>query len=302
MRVGLQVNNFTWPTGQARLGEEFGAIAERAEQAGFYSLWVMDHFYQIGFHGSAEHEMLEAYTTLGFAAARTSRIKLGSLVTGVIYRYPGILIKTVTTLDVLSGGRAYFGIGAAWNAEESMGLGVPFPPLKERFELLEDTLQIAHQMWSGEDKPFDGKHTHLGRTLNVPQVISKPHPPILIGGIGEQKTLKFVAQYGDACNLFARMGDDVLAQKLEVLRGHCETLGRPYEEIEKTSLEHIRLSRDGVKETLTPPQVVERFAHLAELGFDQGIISLSRPTDPEVFELLGAEVIPEVEKIRPAGR
>ena len=302
MRVGLQVNNFTWPTGQARLGEEFGAIAERAEQAGFYSLWVMDHFYQIGNLGPAEHEMLEAYTTLGFAAGRTSRIKLGALVTGVTYRYPGLLIKTVTTLDVLSGGRAYFGIGAAWNGQEHEGLGVPFPDTKERFEWLEDTLQIAHQMWSGEDKPFDGKRAHLGRTLNSPQAITKPHPPILIGGTGEQKTLRFVAQYGDACNLFARMGDDILKQKLDILRGHCEKVGRPYEEIEKTSLDHIRLSRDGVKETLTPPQVIEQFAHLAELGFDQGIISLSRPTDPEAFELLGAEIIPEVEKIRPAGR
>jgi F420-dependent oxidoreductase-like protein len=262
----------------------------------------MDHFYQIGNLGPAEHEMLEAYTTLGFAAGRTSRIKLGSLVTGVTYRYPGLLIKTVTTLDVLSGGRAYFGIGAAWNGQEHEGLGVPFPETKERFEWLEDTLQIAHQMWSGEDKPFDGKRAHLGRSLNSPQAITKPHPPILIGGTGEQKTLKFVAQYGDACNLFARMGDDILKRKLDILRGHCEKVGRPYEEIEKTSLDHIRLSRDGVKETLTPPQVVERFAHLAELGFDQGIISLSRPTDPEAFELLGAEVIPEVEKIRPAGR
>jgi F420-dependent oxidoreductase-like protein len=302
MRVGLQVNDFTWPTGQARLGEEFGATAERAEQAGFYSLWVMDHFYQIGSLGPAEHEMLEAYTTLGFAAGRTSRIKLGTMVTGITYRYPGILIKTVTTLDVLSGGRAYFGVGAAWNEEEHVGLGVPFPPLKERFEWLEDTLQIAHQMWSGADKPFDGKHTHLGRTLNSPQVIAKPHPPILIGGTGEQKTLRLVAQYGDACNLFARMGDDILKHKLDVLRGHCEKLGRPYEEIEKTSLDSMRISRDGANGSLTPAQAIERIAHMASLGFDQAIISVRPVTDPAVFELLGAEIIPEVEKIRPAGR
>jgi F420-dependent oxidoreductase-like protein len=302
MRVGLQVNDFTWPTGQARLGEEFGAIAERAEQAGFYSLWVMDHFYQIGGLGPAEHEMLEAYTTLGFAAGRTSRIKLGTMVTGITYRYPGILIKTVTTLDVLSGGRAYFGVGAAWNEEEHVGLGVPFPPLKERFEWLEDTLQLAHQMWSGEDKPFEGKHAHLGRTLNSPQVISKPHPPILIGGTGEQKTLKFVAQYGDACNLFARMGDDIVTHKLDVLRGHCEALGRPYEEIEKTSLDSMRISRDGADGSLTPAQAIERFAHMASLGFDQALISVRPVTDPVTFELLGAEIIPEVEKMRPAGR
>src|SRR5215831_12059738 len=184
MRVGLQVNNFTWPTGQARIGEEFGAIAERAEQAGFYSLWVMDHFYQIGTLGPAEHEMLEAYTTLGFAAGRTSRIKLGSLVTGVTYRHPGLLIKTVTTLDVLSGGRAYLGIGAAWNGQEAQGLGVPFPPTKERFEMLEEALQIARQMWSGTVAPYHGKHYHLAETLNSPQALTKPHPPILIGGMG----------------------------------------------------------------------------------------------------------------------
>jgi F420-dependent oxidoreductase-like protein len=302
MRVGLQVNDFTWPTGQARLGEEFGAIAERAEQAGFYSLWVMDHFYQIGGLGPAEHEMLEAYTTLGFAAGRTSRIKLGTMVTGITYRYPGVLIKTVTTLDVLSGGRAYFGVGAAWNEEEHVGLDVPFPPLKERFERLEDTLRLAHQMWSGEDKPFEGKHAHLARTLNSPQVISKPHPPILIGGTGEQKTLKFVAQYGDACNLFARMGDDIVTHKLNVLRGHCEALGRPYEEIEKTSLDSMRISRDGADGSLTPAQAIERFAHMAELGFDQALISVRPVTDPVTFELLGAEIIPEVEKMRPAGR
>jgi F420-dependent oxidoreductase-like protein len=302
MRVGLQVNDFTWPTGQARLGEEFGAIAERAEQAGFYSLWVMDHFYQIGGLGPAEHEMLEGYTTLGFAAGRTSRIKLGTMVTGITYRYPGILIKTVTTLDVLSGGRAYFGVGAAWNEEEHVGLDVPFPPLKERFERLEDTLRLAHQMWSGEDKPFDGKQTHLARTLNSPQVISKPHPPILIGGTGEQKTLKFVAQYGDACNLFARMGDDIVTHKLDVLRGHCEALGRPYEEIEKTSLDSMRISRDGADGSLTPAQAIERFAHMASLGFDQALISVRPVTDPVTFELLGAEIIPEVEKMRPAGR
>src|SRR6476469_8359308 len=161
MRVGLQVNNFTWTTGQARLGEEFGAIAERAERAGFYSLWVMDHFYQIGNLGPAEHEMLEAYTTLGFAAGRTSRIKLGALVTGVTYRYPGLLIKTVTTLDVLSGGRAWLGIGAAWNEEEHRGLGVPFPSTSERFEQLEETLRIAHQMWAGDESAFAGEHYRL---------------------------------------------------------------------------------------------------------------------------------------------
>jgi F420-dependent oxidoreductase-like protein len=302
MRMGLQVPSFTWPSGPAKLGEDFGTLAERADAAGFYSFWVMDHFFQIGIVGPPEQEMLEGYTALSFAAGRTSRIKLGTMVTGVTYRYPGILVKTVTTLDVLSGGRAYFGVGAAWNEEEHSGLGVPFPPLKERFERLEELLQIALQMWSGEAKPYEGKFNHLTRTLNSPQALSKPHPPILIGGTGEQKTLRLVAQYGDGCNLFARLGDDELRRKLDVLRAHCERLGRPYTDIEKTSLDHARLSRDGKNGSLTPQALVEECAHLGELGFDQAIISLSRPTDPAVFELLATDVIPAVAKLPTAGR
>src|SRR5581483_6492293 len=231
MRVGLQVPSFTWPNGQSQLGDTFGLIAERAEHAGLYSLWVMDHFFQIRGVGPAENEMLEGWSALAFAAGRTNRIKLGTMVTGVTYRYPGILVKTATTLDVLSHGRAYFGIGAAWNEEEHNGLGVPFPPLKERFERLEETLQIALQMWSGDEKPYQGKHYQLARPLNSPQSIQKPHPPILIGGTGERKTLRMVAQYGDACNLFLRLGKDELKRKLDVLREHCAALGRPYEAI-----------------------------------------------------------------------
>src|SRR5947199_3868821 len=178
MRLGLQVPNFTWPNGQSQLGHTFGHIAERADKAGLYSMWVMDHFFQIRGVGPATNEMLEGWSALAFAAGRTNRIRLGTMVTGVTYRYPGILVKTATTLDVLSGGRAYLGIGAAWNEEEKTGLGVPFPPLKERFELLEETLQLAHQMWSGEAKPFESKHLHLAEALNVPNVVQQPHPPI----------------------------------------------------------------------------------------------------------------------------
>src|SRR5437867_8956027 len=203
MRVGLQVPNFTWPTGQSQLGPTFAQIAERAEQAGFYSMWVMDHFFQIPNVGPAENEMLEGWTALAFAAGHSSRIKLGTMVTGVTYRYPGLLVKTATTLDVLSSGRSYFGIGAAWNEEEHRGLGVPFPPIAERFERLEETLQIALQMWSGEDKAYEGKYYQLSRPLNSPQAVQRPHPPILIGGSGERKTLRLIAKYGDACNLFA---------------------------------------------------------------------------------------------------
>src|SRR5579875_1383457 len=181
MRIGLQVTNFTWPNHQESLGETFGLIAQRAERAGLFSFWVMDHFFQIPGVGPAEHEMLEGYSALAFAAAQTNRIKLGTMVTGVTYRHPGLLVKSVTTLDVLSGGRAYLGIGAAWNEQESLGLGVPFPPLAERFARLEEALQIAHQMWSGTVAPYTGTYYQLAQTLNSPAALSTPHPPILIG-------------------------------------------------------------------------------------------------------------------------
>jgi F420-dependent oxidoreductase-like protein len=302
MRLGLQVPNFTWPNGQANLGDTFGLIAERAERAGLYSMWVMDHFFQIPSVGPSENEMLEGYSALSFAAGRTNRIKLGTMVTGVTYRHPGILVKTVTTLDVLSHGRAYLGIGAAWNEEEHRGLGVPFPPLAERFERLEEALQIALQMWAGDEKPYEGKHYRLARPLNSPQAVQKPHPPILIGGTGERKTLRLVAQYGDACNLFARLGKDQLQHKLDILRDHCQSVGRPYEQIEKTTLDSFSLTRDGRDGTTTPAEAIERFAELAAMGIDQAIFSLRNVYDLEPFDLLATEVVPAVEKIPVAGR
>ncbi len=302
MRLGLQVPNYTWPNGQSQLGDTFALIAERAERAGFYSMWVMDHFFQIRGVGPAENEMLEGWTALAFAAGRTNRIKLGTMVTGVTYRYPGILVKTATTLDVLSHGRAYFGIGAAWNEEEHRGLGVPFPPLAERFERLEETLQIAHQMWAGDDKPYEGKHYHLARPLNSPQSVQRPHPPILIGGSGERKTLRLVAQYGDACNLFARLGKDELQHKLDVLREHCQAMNRPYEQIEKTTLDWLPITRDGRDGSLTPRAAIDYFANLAAFGIDQAIFSMPNVYDLEPFDLLATEIIPEVTKIQVAGR
>jgi F420-dependent oxidoreductase-like protein len=302
MRMGLQVPDFTWEGGASQLGDTFAQIARRAERAGFYSFWVMDHFFQIGMVGPAEHEMLEGYTALAFAAGQTNHIKLGTMVTGVTYRHPGILVKTVTTLDVLSHGRAYLGIGAAWNEEEHQGLGVPFPPVGERFERLEETLKIAHQMWDGNEQPVEGKHYQLSRPLNSPQAIQHPHPPILIGGTGERKTLRFVAQYGDACNLFARLGADELRRKFDVLREHCAAVGRPYAEIEKTTLDHLYLTRDGREGSITPAQFVEECGRLAEMGVDQAIVSLRHVTDPATFDLLAESVIPEVEKIEVAGR
>jgi F420-dependent oxidoreductase-like protein len=302
MRLGLQVPNFTWPNGQASLGDTFGLIAQRADRAGLYSLWVMDHFFQIPTVGPAEGEMLEGWSALAFAAGRTNHIKLGTMVTGVTYRHPGILAKTATTLDVLSHGRSYLGIGAAWNEQEHKGLGVPFPPVSERFERLEETLKIIHQMWSGNEEPFNGKYYHLERLLNSPQPVQKPHPPILIGGTGERKTLRLVAQYADACNLFARLSKDELRRKLQVLREHCAAVGRPYEQIEKTTLDSLTITRDGRDGSLTPTQAIEQFAELASLGIDQAIFSLRNVHELEPFDLLMTEIVPAVSKIVPAGR
>jgi F420-dependent oxidoreductase-like protein len=245
--------------------------------------------------------MLEGYTALGFIAGQTSRIMLGTMVTGVTYRYPGILVKTATTLDVLSGGRTYFGVGAAWNEREHVGLGVPFPPLKERFERLEETLQIAHQMWSGEVGRYEGKHYRLAETLNSPQVLSRPHPPVMIGGGGEQKTLRFVAKYGDACNIFMRMGGDVVRHKFDVLREHCEAEGRPYEDIEKTTLDRMLVTRDGREGSMSPQQALDYFGRAAEMGVDQAIFSMPNVSEPDAFEAI-AEISPEIHRIPVAGR
>jgi alkanesulfonate monooxygenase SsuD/methylene tetrahydromethanopterin reductase-like flavin-dependent oxidoreductase (luciferase family) len=224
------------------------------------------------------------------------------MVTGVTYRYPGILIKTATTLDVLSNGRAYFGVGAAWNEEEHRGLGVPFPPLAERFERLEETLQIAQRMWGKDENPYIGKHYRLERPLNSPQAVQQPHPPILVGGGGERKTLRLVARYADACNLFAHHDLGILRHKLDVLRGHCEAVGRPYERIEKTSLGRIHLTQDGRDGSLTPAAAIEHFAALAKLGIDHAIFSMPNVQEQEPFELLASEVIPAVQKIPVTGR
>lgn len=301
MKLGLQVNNFTWEGEPHSIGPTFGSIGRNAEAAGFDSLWVMDHFFQIPGLGQAEEPMLEGYTGLSFIAGQTSSIKLGTMVTGATYRNPGILIKTATTLDVLSGGRAYFGVGAGWFEREHLGLGVTFPPLKERFERLEETLQIAHLMWSDEVTQFSGKHFQMAETLNSPQSITRPHPPILIGGTGETKTLRFVAKYGDACNLFARLGDDALKHKLDVLREHCRNEGRPYEEIEKTSLDRLFVTRDGSEGSVSPQQAIDQFAHLAEMGFDHALISLPNVSDPDAFEVFH-EIAAAVHAMPVAGR
>ncbi|HSU74144.1 MAG TPA: LLM class F420-dependent oxidoreductase, partial [Terrabacter sp.] len=231
MDLGLHLADFTWSGGSETFVDDLVRTAKTAEDVGFTKLSVMDHVWQIRGVGPKEHEMLEAYTALGFLAAVTERVQLLAWVTAAIYREPGLLAKEVTTLDVLSGGRAMLGIGAAWNEEECVGLGLPFPPTAERFERLEETLQICLQMWSDSDEPYAGRHYQLGSTLNSPQSVQRPHPPILIGGGGEKKTLRMVAQYAQACNLF---DSPELGHKLDVLRGHCDALGRDYDEIEKT--------------------------------------------------------------------
>jgi F420-dependent oxidoreductase-like protein len=296
MRIGLQIPNFTWPGGHEAIAPTLANIARTADQAGFASLWVMDHFFQIGGRsaaaglGPAEDEMLEGYSVLNYLAGLTKNVKLGTLVTGVIYRYPGILVKTVTTLDVLSGGRAYLGIGAAWFEREALGLGVPYPSTSERFERLEEALQIAHQMWSDNSGPYAGKHYRLAETLSNPQPLTRPHPPILIGGAGEQKTLRLVAQYADACNLFARMGDDVVRAKLEVLQRHCDAVGRDYATIEKTTLDTAYLA-PGQQ---SPTDIIAQCRSLAALGIQHAIFNMTNVHEITPLETFGREIIPAV--------
>jgi len=235
MRFGFHFLDFTMPGEPESLAGLLRNSAQTAEQSGASWFSVMDHYFQMEHFQTAHDPMLEGYTTLGFLAGITERVKLGTVVTGVTYRHPGLLSKIVTTLDVLSEGRAFLGIGAAWYEREHLALGVPYPPLAERFERLEETLQIALQMWSDDEGPFEGKHFQLAETISVPAPVQSPHPPIVIGGSGEKKTLRMVAQYADACNIF---GDDpeAIAHKLEVLRGHCDTLGTDYDAIEKTMI------------------------------------------------------------------
>jgi F420-dependent oxidoreductase-like protein len=286
MKLGLHLSDFTWPGGPKRLGADLAAVARSADEAGFDRLSVMDHVWQIGHLGPPEHEMLEAYTTLGYLAAHTRHASLMTLVTGVTYRSPGLLAKIVTTLDVLSGGRAWLGIGAAWNEEESRGLGLFFPPRAERFERLEEALQVCLQMWSGDDRVYEGHHYRLGRTLNSPQALSRPHPPILIGGSGEKKTLRLVARYADACNLW---NDDELARRLDVLRRHCEQEGRPYEEIQKTVSYRFDPGGRGEK----ADAILEDLRRLSGLGIEVAHGSAARVWEPATMEVFASRIVPE---------
>jgi len=291
MKLGLQVVAFNWPGSPANTGRTLANIARTADEAGFASLWVMDHYFQIdpGI-GPASDPMLEAYTALSFMAGATERIRLGAMVTGVVYRQPAFLVKQVSTLDVLSGGRANLGIGASWYEREAVGLGFPFPPIAERFERLEETLQIAKHLWSGDATPFAGKHYQLAEPINSPQPLSQPHPPILIGGGGEKKTLRLVAQYGNACNLFAFAGLDQVKHKLDVLKGHCDAVGRDYAEIERTALGVVMLGPGG----MTPADLIGFCRGLASIGIQQFIFSIPNVYEITPLEIIGREVIEAV--------
>jgi F420-dependent oxidoreductase-like protein len=290
MKIGLQIMRFDWPGSPANIGPKLAEIARTADEVGFESLWVMDHFFQMEMHGlNPSDPMLDSYTALSYMAAVTKRARLGAMVTGVIYRQPGHLIKIVSSLDVLSGGRAYLGIGAAWYEREARGLGFPFPSVKERFERLEETLQIAKQVWSGEVKAYHGKHYQLAEPMNNPAPLSKPHPPILIGGSGEKKTLRLVAQYADACNLFNTGGEEI-SRKLDILKRHCDEVGRPYNEIERTALGQVRLGAGS----MSPADLIATCRDLAKVGIQHFIFSVADVQDIKPLETIGREVIPAV--------
>ncbi|MFX0114617.1 MAG: LLM class F420-dependent oxidoreductase [Candidatus Hodarchaeota archaeon] len=312
MRIGLHIGKFDWPGSPDNIGEKLVEIAKIADEEGFYSLWVMDHLFQLGtqygiVHGPIEAPMLEGYSTISYLAAVTQRIKFGLLVTCNFFREPGLLGKIVSTIDVLSRGRTYLGIGAGWFEREAKGLGLPFPSLRERFERLEENLQVIKQMWTGDTSPFEGKHFQLAEPLNSPQPLSQPHPPILIGGGGEKKTLRLVAQYADACNFvigtpfedagvlrrdWDEKGLNRLRKKLMILKQHCNDVGRPYDDIEKTIVTYIKLAPGDMKAT----EAIEFCRQVASLGFQHVIFNMPNVHEITPLEIMGREVIPEVKE------
>jgi F420-dependent oxidoreductase-like protein len=290
MRLGVQLNSFDWSGGPGRFGRNLADIGTIAEEAGFDRIGVADHVWQHPIMGGPEADEPECYSTLTFLAANTQRVKLTGMVSGVHFRHPAVLVKTVTTLDVLSGGRACFGVGSGHYEEETLGLGIPFPPQRERFEMLEETVQIALRMWNGErgdERPFEGKHYRLERPLNLPQSISRPHPPIMIAGDGERKTLRLVARYADACSL--RPGPQVPG-KLDVLRRHCEEEGRDYDSIEKTCAFAFDVGERGEK----VEELIGQLRWLSEMGIETVIGFVPRVDRISPLEIIGREVIPAV--------
>ncbi len=295
MKVGLQICSFTWPGGPEAIGPTLARIARQADEVGFDSIWVMDHFFQIRGVGKPEEPMLEGMTALGFMAAHTQRARLGLMVGGVHYRNPGLWVKATTTLDVLSGGRAWLGIGAAWNEDESRSLGFPFPPLGDRFEMLEETLQIAHGMWEserGSEAAHHGRQYQAARLLNSPQSLSRPRVPIMVGGGGEKKTLRLVAQYADACNVFG--SPEAIARKYAILDAHCAAVGRDPRDIERSTLQNVRLGPADHARTERPNQVVDRFGDLSDAGAEHVIFELKDVHMPEHLDVVGRDILPSL--------
>ena len=291
MKIGLQIPSFKYPGGTAAIRPKLKEILTTAEEVGFYSLWVMDHYYQIkGLFGEAYTDpMMESYTTLGYFAGLTEKAYLGVLVTGVIYRHPAVLMKMVNTLDILSGGRAYLGIGAAWYEEEAKGFGIQYPSTAERFELLEDNLKLAKTLWGGDEVRFEGKHVCAPAITNNPRPLSKPHPRIMIGGTGPNKTLRMVVQYADACNIGDWVGTENMQKALDKLKEHCEDQGREYGSIEKTSLGTVHLSG---KDTVA--SVMARIKTLSEMGFTHCIFNMPDVYEITPLEIFGKEIIPAI--------
>lgn len=289
MKVGLQVARFNWPGGPDAIAGRLAEIAHTAEDVGFASIWVMDHLFQIPFFGAVEDPMLESYTTLGYLAGVTERIRVGPLVGAVVFREPALLIKAATTLNVLAGGRSYFSIGSCWYEDEAQALGLLWPERNARFQMVEDVLRLAHQMWRDDDSAFESRHVRLPRPLNRPQPFEGRRPPILIGGNGEQRTLRLVARYGDACNLLSLQPEQVRA-KVEILKAHCDAIGRPYEEIERTSLNEVRLGPDG----MSTDEVVSWLNAMAAAGVQHAIVNLPDVHELTPLEEFGRSIIPEV--------
>jgi F420-dependent oxidoreductase-like protein len=290
VKLGLQLNSFDWNGGSERFGRTLANIGRAAEEAGFDRIGVADHVWQHPIMGGPEANEPECYTALAFLAANTERAMLAAMVTGVHFRHPAVLAKTVTTLDVLSEGRAWLGIGSGHYEEETRGLGIPFPPQRERFEMLEETVQICLSMWSGErgdERPFEGKHYRLERPLNLPQSLSRPHPPVMIAGDGERKTLRLVARYADACSLRPK---PELPKKLDVLRWHCEAEGRDYDEIEKTCAFAFDVGEDGEK----VGELKGQLRWLAGMGIETVIGVVPNVDRITPLEVIGREVIPAV--------
>lgn len=293
MKFGLRIDDFDWPGGDAAMAAQLVAIARRAEAAGFDSIWLWDHFVQLR---RWDGPLLEGWMALAHISAVTSRVKLGTHVSGVTHRAPAVLVKLATTLDVLSNGRAYFGVGAAWNEREHAAFGIPFPPLRERFELLEETLQVALRAWAGDTGAFRGQHVQLAEQIDVPRPIQHPHPPILIGGVGERKTLRLVAQYAQATDIWLSDPAEI-RHKLDVLRRHCDALGRDYGEIERFARIDLRRA-GGPDDSLAAAEVLlDRIAATAGAGADAIIVPLPHMAEPEVIERFGAEVIAPAREI-----